>query len=172
MCDCDVCMPACFVRQTCIAFTLCSSHHAAKQKLARQQDPTWLCCCCAQQTTSAHCHSGTSQFNSKAVQASASCPCLSAACQRGAGPPSASKQAASLKPAQPHVLAINMKSYDYGNKETCVCSSTCLTWHSLATAELTQHVTLLVCQTLLGSICDHTTRPKHAGIAKSVCVCC
>jgi len=48
------------------------------------------------------------------------------------------------------------------------CSSRCLTWHSLATAELIQHVVLLNGQPLLDAIRDHTVYPIHAGLGKSV----
>ncbi len=82
------------------------------------------------------------------------------------------QQPASLKPAQPnatHVLAINMKIHNYGKEERDMCMfSRCFAWHSLATAELIQHVILLIWQALLGAICDRTTEPKHAGIDDSV----
>jgi len=52
---------------------------------------------------------------------------------------------------------------------TCICSSSrCLTWHSLATAELIQHVVLLIWQALLDAMCDHTVKRTHAGLDSSV----
>jgi len=55
------------------------------------------------------------------------------------------------------------------NRWTRICSSNRrLTWHSLATAELIQHVVLLIWQALLDAICDHTVKPTHAGDDNSV----
>ncbi len=48
------------------------------------------------------------------------------------------------------------------------CSSRCLTWHSLATAELIQHVVLLIGQALLDAMRDHTFEPRHAGVDNCV----
>ena len=42
-------------------------------------------------------------------------------------------------------------------------STRCLTWHALATAELIQHVVLLIWQALLDAICDYTVNPRHSG---------
>jgi len=52
---------------------------------------------------------------------------------------------------------------------THICSSSrCLTWRSVATVELIQHVVLLIWQALLDAICDHTVKPTHAGLDNSV----
>ena len=48
-------------------------------------------------------------------------------------------------------------------RRVLICfSSRCLKGHFLATAELIQHVVLLIWQALLVAICDPTVTPTHA----------
>ena len=94
--------------------------------------------CCAPWSTAAHCQPCVSESKSTALQALASCPCLPAACQQHAG---RHQQPSCTQPAQPNDAQLQRRREErlYVPEQ----SSRCWIWHSLASAELIQHVVLL-----------------------------